>query len=86
MANLNGADLKIEWDWRVEQYKVTGHVEFMFGANRYRLALSQHVIVPNEYANIADQVEHIFIDIAGQLGKLNNAQLSIEADQVATGI
>ena len=86
MANLNGAELKIEWDWAREQYAVTGHVEFMFGANRYRLDLSQHVKVPTEYANVADQIEHIFIDIAAQLGKLNNAQLSIEAVQVATGI
>lgn len=84
MANLDSANLAVNWDWQVEQYKVTGDVTFVFGGTRYKLRIDQHVIVPNEYANVADQVEHIFIDIAGQLGKLNNAQLTLEADKVET--
>lgn len=84
MANLDSAGLEITWDWSNEQYHVTGHVTFVFGGTRYRLALDQFVTVPHEYANVADQVEHVFIDIAGQLGKLNNAQLTLEADKVQT--
>ena len=84
MANLNGADLKIEWNWGAEAYDVTGHIEFMFGATRYRLKINQQTKIPVEYANVADQVEHLFIDIAAQLGKLNNAQLTLEADTVET--
>lgn len=84
MAALNKVELTAEWDWSSETYQVTGHVEFMFGATRYRLALSQNVLMPTQYANVADQVEHVFIDIAGALGKLNNAQLSLEADKVDT--
>lgn len=82
MASLNKVELTAEWDWSSETYQVTGHVEFMFGATRYRLALSQNVLMPTAYANVSDQVEHVFIDIASALGKLNNAQLTLEADEV----
>ena len=84
MANLDSAGLEINWDWSNEQFHVVGHVVFVFGGTRYRLGINQFVTVPTEYANVADQVEHIFIDIAGQLGKLNNAQLTLEADKVET--
>ena len=86
MANLDTADLSINWDWSNEQYHVTGHVTFLFGGARYRLSISQFVTVPTEYAHVADQVEHVFIDIAAQLGRLNDAQLTLEADRVGTGL
>lgn len=82
MANLNNVQLTAQWDWNSETYRVTGTVEFMFGATLYRLKLDQQVLMPTAYANVADQVEHVFIDIAGALGKLNNAQLTLEADEV----
>lgn len=81
MANLNDAELKIEWDWQSETYKVTGKVRFLFGATRYTLKIDQQVIMPTQYANVADQVEHVFIDVAARLGKLNNAQMTLEADE-----
>ena len=82
MANLSRVEFEAEWDWASETYVVQAQIRFMFGATMYNLTVNQRVTMPTEYANVADQVEHVFIDIAGQLGKLNNAQMTLEADEM----
>ena len=84
MANLARVELDATYDWSTEDFHVIGKVHFLFGATAYVLGIDQHVSIPTEYANVADQVEHVFFDIAGRLGRLNNAQLTLEADEVKT--
>lgn len=80
MADVTSMHLEAEWDWQTEDFAVTGHVTFMFGATRYRLAIEQHVQEATAlYNSVADQVEHIFIDVAAALGKLNNADMTLVA-------
>lgn len=82
MASVSSAKLEATWNWQTECYDVTGNIEFMFGATRYKLEISEDVHVPTEYSHVADQVEHIFLDIAQRLARLNNAQMTLEAVEV----
>lgn len=82
MANLSKFSLSAEWNWATEKFDVTGSVTFMFGATMYTMLLNQQVIMPNEYSNVCDQIEHVFIDVSERLGRLSNAQLTLEASEV----
>lgn len=82
MANITACSLNAEWDWGHEKFHVTGTVTFMFGADMYKLTIDELVMVPSEYTDVAAQLEHIFMDLSAGLGKLGNARLSVEAEQV----
>ena len=84
MANLHEADIKINWSWSLEKFHVTGHVDFLFGGTKYRLKLDQHVVMEPTLISIQDQLDHILIQIATNLGKGTGADLAEHAVVVQT--
>jgi hypothetical protein len=69
MARLLAANLVISRDLGSTEHNVSGSMRFEYGAVQYIHKIDESVLVPEEITNVAEQMDHIIMELSQRIAR-----------------